>query len=88
MNNLLPAFRLIVIAMPLAASIAIFSGCATTVQPVIVGAGHPANPHAASGTPAPVKFPLLAPSAQTTEPAAIPAEADEKAPTHVHHHDS
>jgi len=88
MNILLPPFRLRCIATPIAASVVIFSGCATTVQPVIVGAGHPANPHAASGTPAPVKFPLLAPSAQTTEPAAIPAEADEKASTHVHHHDS
>lgn len=85
-----PSFQLIrprAFTLALVAGVSAFSGCATAVRPVAVNQEHPANPHAASGTPAPVDFPLLAPAASNSESEAGPAHADEKPAVH-HHHDS
>jgi hypothetical protein len=86
MNILFLVSRARVSAMSLAASVGILGGCATAVRPVAVNDEHPASPHAASGTPAPADFPLLAPVSSNPESEAKPANADEDAPAPVHHH--
>ncbi len=74
-----------VCAILLAAGLGLLSGCATAERPLAIGANHPANPSAPSGTPAPTGFSLLAPPVSESVPQ---PPAEENAPAHAHHHDS